>query len=198
MDIGCATGDFTDLLSKRISQPESVLGVDFVESAVARARQRFPHINFVRASISSLAETYDRQFDVVSCLEVLYYLERDQQSQALKSIKRVLRNKGYAIFSSFISTPPYFTTAQLMDLISCEFEVVATEVLHLKIINFVEMIGRRVDKLALMISGGKVNGVAARIFGRVPFSTVGALEKLSKSISVRSASHTIVLARVVD
>jgi SAM-dependent methyltransferase len=195
IDIGCATGDFTHLLSKRMPDLKVLLGVDFVEIAVEKAHQRFPNINFVKQSIFSLGETYRSQFDLVSCLEVLYYLEKDQHSRALKSVRRVLRDRGYAVFSSFISEPPYFTPEQLLDLVSSEFQVVASQVLHLKMVSLLEMVARRSDKLAVKLSGGKWNGFGARTLCRLPFSTVSAFEKLSQSFKKSSASHTIVLAR---
>ena len=198
MDIGCATGDFTHLLSRFMPHREVLLGVDFVESAVTRARQRFSNINFVEQSIFSLGETYEGQFDLVSCLEVLYYLEKEQQPLALKSIKKVLRDKGCAIFSSFISKPPYFTPDQLLNLVGGEFEVISSDVLYLKGVNSIEMMAHRFDKLALRASGGKWNGVGAFVLRRVPFSAIKNLESWSQLASRGSASHTIVLARAKD
>ncbi len=195
MDIGCATGDFTHLLSRHMPDREVLLGIDFVESAVIRARERFSDINFIEQSIFSLGEIYESQFELVSCLEVLYYIDKEQQSRALKSIKKVLRNKGYAIFSSFISKPPYFTPDEFLKLVGSEFQVISSEVLHLKMVNVIEMVAHRLDKMVQLASGGKWNGFGSGILRRLPFSTVNALEGWSQLFSKVSASHTIVLAR---
>ncbi len=195
MDIGCATGDFTYLLSRYMTSGEALLGVDFVESAVMRARQRFSHINFIKESVFSLGDTYKGQFDLVACLEVLYYLDKEDQSRALQSIKGVLRNKGYAIFSSVISPPPYFTPDQLLNLVGSEFEIISFQILHLKVASFLEMIARRMDKLVYLLSRGKLNGFSANMLCQVPFSAVIALERWSRVFKKYSASHTIVLAR---
>ena len=195
IDIGCATGDFTYLLSRRQPSFQGLLGVDFVESAVERARRRFPHIHFVAESIFSLGERYERQFDLIVCLEVLYYLDKDQRSHALTSLRRVLRNGGYAVFSSFISKPPYFSPDELSDVVGCNFHVIATQVLHLKMVSFLETFGRRLDKFMSRLSRGRWNSCCTRVLGRLPLSVIVAIEKWSRTFKGFSASHTIVLAR---
>jgi SAM-dependent methyltransferase len=195
IDIGCATGDFTHLLLNRMPNLKVLLGSDFVKSAVERAHQRFPSVNFVKESIFSVGQRYERQFDLAACLEVLYYLEEGQRSSALKSVRKVLRDGGYAVFSSFISAAPYFTPDQLLDLIGSEFQVIGSEVLHLKMVNLLESAARRSDKLVLTLTGGRRDGFGVRALRQLPFSTVIALEKWSRSLKMFSASHTIVLAK---
>lgn len=195
IDVGCATGDFTNLISKRMPSLNLLLGSDFVESAVERAHQRFPNINFIKESIFSLGDRYESQFDLAACLEVLYYLEGDQRLRALRSVRKLLRDGGYAVFSSFISEAPYFTPDQLLDLIGSEFQVIASQVLHLKIVNLLESVARRSDNVVLRLTGGRLDGFGARTLGLLPFSTVMSLEEWSRTLKTFSASHTIVLAK---
>jgi trans-aconitate methyltransferase len=51
LDIGCATGDVTYLLSRKYAS-ESIIGIDFVENAVRRAQMKYPGIRFELHSIS--------------------------------------------------------------------------------------------------------------------------------------------------
>ena len=167
MDIGCATGDFTHLLSRRMLGLDTLIGMDFVGTAIERARRRYPNIQFREGSVLDLDPCHESQFDLVTCLEVLYYLKGDQRSRALKCVKELLRAGGYAVFSSFISRSPYFSPRQFLALIGAEFEIVAWEILHLKIVNFLESVVRRSDGIASQISGGRWHDVGARTFQAV-------------------------------
>jgi SAM-dependent methyltransferase len=195
VDVGCATGDFTHLLSRRFPGLEVLLGVDFVQSAVDRAQRRFPKIRFAKESVFSLGDKYEGQFDLVACLEMLYYLEERERAKALLSLRRTLRNGGYAVFSSFISESPHFSPQRLLDLVGSEFHVVASEVLHLRFVSVIETVATRLEKSVATLSRGRLNGSVTRTFGRLPLSTVSALETWSRVFRGFSASHTIVLAR---
>jgi SAM-dependent methyltransferase len=194
IDIGCATGDFTALLSRSMPSLSVLLGVDFVQTAVERARRRFPHITFVRDSILSLGAWHQAPFDLAVCLEVLYYLESEERARALASIRGLLRKGGYAVFSSLISHAPYFSPDQLLDLVRTEFRIIAFQVLHLRIVSTLEAVARRSDQLALRLSRGHWNTLATRAFTRLPLSTFVALERCSRALPSFSQSHTIVLA----
>jgi SAM-dependent methyltransferase len=195
VDIGCATGDLTALLARRMPGLRVLLGVDFVDSAVERARRRFPHITFVRDSILSLGDRYSAQFDLALCLELLYYLEKGQRVEALKSVRRLLRKGGYAVFSSLISHEPYFQPDQLLDLVSREFHIMASQVLHLRLLATLEAVARRSDHLALRLSRGRWSASAASILARLSLPSVAVLEKWSRALPSLSRSHSIVLAR---
>jgi SAM-dependent methyltransferase len=193
-DIGCATGDFTNLLRAQLPHLELLLGVDFVGSAVERARQRFPQIQFAQESIFSIGAHYRSQFDLITCLEVLYYIDKHEQRAALKSLKEALRKGGYAVFSSFISSPPHFQPGEFIELLGSEFEIVTSDILHLKIVSALERIGTKCEKFISRVSRGRWNGCSARRLGQLPPAGVRALEKWSFVLK-GSASHTLILAQ---
>jgi SAM-dependent methyltransferase len=188
LDVGCATGEFTSILSRYVPGVQTLWGVDFVESAVERARCRFPQLTFSNESLLTIGDRYPQQFDLVTCLEVLYYVPGDLQREALRSIKRALCPSGYAVFSSFLSHPPYFSPQQFLDIVGSEFEIVKSEVLHLRLISLLEKVGDRLEKrFPSPLRGVKV--------GRLPFRVVVALERWSRYLKSRTASHMVLLAR---
>jgi 2-polyprenyl-3-methyl-5-hydroxy-6-metoxy-1,4-benzoquinol methylase len=189
MDVGCATGDFTDLLSKHGPDIQTVLGVDCVEAAVERARRRYPHLTFGTEHILTLGDKYPGCFDLITCLEVIYYLAKPQQINAVRSLQRALRPGGYVVFSSMISPPPYFFPNELRDLVGSQFEIVRSEILHLRMISLVE---KCAGKLARLIP----TPIAAHRLGKLPLSSVIGIEKWSRKFNSLTASHAILLARV--
>ena len=174
----------------------TLLGVDFIETAVQRARRRFPTLTFATESIFSLGKKYRAQFDAVACLEVLYYVKTQERSAALRSLSGVLRRGGYAVFSSLIGPPPHFSTGDFLDLIGSEFEIIAVETLHLRLVSFLEKAGSRLGRLIQRLDRPQAGSQPAYCLGRLPFSTVVTIEKWSRPLKGLSASHTIVLARV--
>ena len=72
LDIGCATGDFTELLSKRLGKETIVTGIDFIDTAIDRAKERHRGVTFRKGSIFNIGQAYKETIDLVACLEVLY------------------------------------------------------------------------------------------------------------------------------
>ncbi|HAP40063.1 MAG TPA: hypothetical protein DCQ94_09915, partial [Nitrospira sp.] len=194
IDVGCATGDFTHLLSKQVGR-ESLLGVDFVDSAVERARQRFPSLNFATESIFDLGEKYPAQFDAVACLEVFYYIDRLQRPAALQSLSGVLRRGGYAVFSSLIGPPPHFSNQEFLDLVGSEFQIIGFETLYLRWISLLEKAGNKFERLIQRFGRLEGNGQGRPHIGRLPLPAVAAIEKWSRTLKRLTASHTIILAQ---
>lgn len=194
MDVGCATGEFTHLVSRSVGSSGRVLGVDFTPAAIERARQRFPDLAFTTESIFSLGATYAGQFDLVLCLEVLYYIEAAKRGEAMRSLRESVRGDGYVAFSSFIGPPPHFAPGDLIGLVATEFEVVRSELLYLRGISLIEKLGSRLDTWM----GGRGRAGAARRLGSVPAFAVAAIERWSRHLGSLAASHVFVLARARD
>ena len=197
IDVGCATGDFTALLAAQVPTLDTVLGVDFAEHAIDRARVRYPHLQFARESIMTVGARYPSQFDLVACLEVLYYLDRDQQRDALTSLRRLLRPGGHAIFSSYVGKPPHFDSGTFRALIASAYDVVASEILHLKAVSLAERLASRSSRL-LARTTRRADGSRVPAFGRLPSGAVTTIERWSRRVLPFTASHTIVLARARD
>lgn len=109
LDLGCGTGVLTDLLIARFKLVVS-MDISRVGVKIAWKRSRFRRkCNFIVADALNLP--FQREcFDAVVMVEVLEHL--DDQRQALKDVKRLLKPLGY-----FILTTPnrlYRDVAQLM------------------------------------------------------------------------------------
>jgi 2-polyprenyl-3-methyl-5-hydroxy-6-metoxy-1,4-benzoquinol methylase len=194
MDIGCATGEFTHVLARHARRDTTVVGVDCVTAAIDRARRKFPHLTFRKESVLALGRLYPAHFDLITCLEVLYYLEKDAQQEAIRSACRTLRPGGYAVFSSFLSSPPHFSPARLGDLLSQEFQIVAVHLVHLRLVTAFEKVAMKVDGFI---------APARRRLPRTRIPTVGwiamrgviAAEAVSRLLGPLAASHAIILTR---
>ena len=99
LDVGCGPAVFTEEL---IQKGYAVTGIDVSEEMLARAREKMRQKNlltqchFVLGDIENL-DFPDDSFDLILCVGVLEYLNND--SQALKEIKRVLKKTGRAIIT---------------------------------------------------------------------------------------------------
>jgi SAM-dependent methyltransferase len=71
LDVGCGKGSFTHLLKKNNNE---VSGCDLSETAIKKAKSRFPSINFFTASSSDLQRDHRKQYDLVILMEVLSYI----------------------------------------------------------------------------------------------------------------------------
>jgi 2-polyprenyl-3-methyl-5-hydroxy-6-metoxy-1,4-benzoquinol methylase len=140
VDVGCATGAFTAMLGGL--NPEagegSLVGVDIAEAAVARATARFPLIRFDCIALDECARTFEGSADVVTCMEVLYYLPAEQRVEAARQLSGMLKPGGWLLVSSMIASAPYFSLDQLKALLAKELDIIETGVLYLKPIAVLE------------------------------------------------------------
>lgn len=88
LDVGCGTGYGLPYLS---SESELVVGSDLALANLSRARKRLPTFPLITQDGQRLA-LRDASFDVVSCLEAIYYFP--QPDRFLAEAWRVLRPGG--------------------------------------------------------------------------------------------------------
>jgi SAM-dependent methyltransferase len=92
LEIGCSVGVFTELLAPRCDE---LLAVDFVDAAVEIARERLadtPSVTVERRAIPREMPAGD--FDLIVCMDTLYYWTRDVQLKALGAFEAALRKGG--------------------------------------------------------------------------------------------------------
>jgi len=122
LDIGCSQGQFTILLKEVASE---ITAIDICDTAVQRAKENFreyKNIKFEVGNLKSLKYGHD-SFDLITALEVLYYLKNEDRTAALKEVKRVLKSGGYLLISAKIDNPPYFRIDEFYNLISKHFKI---------------------------------------------------------------------------
>jgi ubiquinone biosynthesis O-methyltransferase len=97
-DMGCGDGALCRSLA---DQGYNVTGVDRSESMLSIARQRSEsygeRVNFVSSSIEAAAENLSHQYDVVTSMGVMYYLENEDDF--FVPLRKMIKPDGVALVS---------------------------------------------------------------------------------------------------
>lgn len=133
VDVGCATGDFLNLVGESLPPraQRRLLGVDLSATAIDRARNKYPHLEFCVSGIDTLLQHLAGPADLVCCLEVLYYLAAEDRPRALATLRSVLQPEGLLLVSSMTGSAPYMDYQELCALVGAEFRIVAAAGLDL-------------------------------------------------------------------
>lgn len=92
LDLGCGPGSMTGKLLK--IPGIRLTGVDLSPAMIARARERFPHVNYI-VDDAEFMSFEDETFDVVFCSGVLHHLPSIEM--ALREVHRILKPGGIFI-----------------------------------------------------------------------------------------------------
>ncbi|MGB9562126.1 MAG: class I SAM-dependent methyltransferase, partial [bacterium] len=127
LDIGCSYGDFTVELWK-MNKEGKTIGIDITEIGIYEARRRYPMIDFKVAALPEV-EIEENDFDLITCLESIYYIPMDGRIAGLKRIKELLKDDGYFLISvpHARNHPLYFTKESFFEFITSEFELIHRE-----------------------------------------------------------------------
>ena len=99
LDIGCALCDFTNKVWN-LNRHNEISGMDISPQAVAWTTAKFPAFNIKLAAIPEIP--FEREFDVIFCLEVLCYLDRTGRNKTVEEIYRRLAPGGVVMFSGVL------------------------------------------------------------------------------------------------
>ena len=195
LDIGCATGDVTYLLSRKYNS-DAVIGIDFIETAVQRARMKYPGLRFELHSIFDIGRQFIKDTDLAMCLEVLYYINSADHLRALDAIKDALREGGYVVFSSFRGKPPYLSLEKLKELVTQRFTLVGEKIVHVTLLSQLERVGMKCDKLGQRLEWHWLSSSIRNMAEAFPLRMAQHIEHTSRTfLGEFAASHSIVLAR---
>jgi 2-polyprenyl-3-methyl-5-hydroxy-6-metoxy-1,4-benzoquinol methylase len=106
VDFGCGKGTFTHLLQKENNE---VIGIDISETAIKKARAKYPKIDFRVGNSYSFEEIKD--VDLVLAIEVLSYLENWKEVLTVIS-----RKTKYFLISVYIPFDPIGYIKSIADL----------------------------------------------------------------------------------
>lgn len=121
LDVGCAAGDLTFLIHKKIGGLCST-GIDFLDEAVEIAKQNYPEVSFEVCNLPELNFESER-FNLVLASEVFYYLSAEDRQKCIYSIYRVMAKDGYLLATSTIGSN-YFDEDSLKSLLNEKFEII--------------------------------------------------------------------------
>ena len=116
VDIGCATGHLTHSIST-ILGAKRVIGVDFSPELLKGAKNNFPHILFLLGGLPTLPLEHGVA-DVISLIEVLYYVDKDKRADSIAECSRLLRPGGILIFAANVQGQPYLTPKEVVELLT--------------------------------------------------------------------------------
>ena len=122
LDIGCALGEFTSMVKDHF--PDSnILGVDIADEAILKCRKKFNNIGFETSSLPEL-ELPRSGFNLISALEVIYYVGEDKIENSLQRIHDILGKGGYVLISTYLNKPPFLTSDNFKNTLSKYFNIV--------------------------------------------------------------------------
>lgn len=128
LEIGCSIGQFSRCLAGTF---DHVTSVDLSEQALDAARRynaSHPNIEFVRSPLQRLALA--RRYDVISCAEVLYYIDKGQAAAVLERLRDHLAPGG--IIVTVADTPKTATAEHYADgweeVLASQFQIRVDEV----------------------------------------------------------------------
>lgn len=95
LDVGCSNGYITALIAEKF-KPKSACGFDIVESNLAVAREKYPHIEFHTFNLNQ-AHNIDRQYDVITSFETLEHVGNLQQ--AIDNLLELKAEQGFILIA---------------------------------------------------------------------------------------------------
>lgn len=103
LDIGCGNGVFTARLS---AFSNNITGIDISPTAIKYARKAYPKINF---QVCDIRNFYAKsKFDLIVCLEVIYYFNRKDVKIVLNKIYNFLKNDGMFVLGLWSPNKSYY------------------------------------------------------------------------------------------
>ena len=100
LDVGCGEGIFTNRLREVVKGDAGIVwGIDVSVTAIEQAKRRFWNLFFQVAPITAIPFS-DSAFDLVSCLDVIYYLDDAGRKKAVDELRRILKPGGHLLIST--------------------------------------------------------------------------------------------------
>lgn len=93
LEIGCASGDFTDKFINNISC--NYLGIDISDKAIELCKEKYKeykNVKFQQGNILDLS--LSEKFDLIICMEVLPYFSIEEKKKIMENLNNLLNNNG--------------------------------------------------------------------------------------------------------
>lgn len=107
LDLGCASGNFTDSLLKIGIESKNITGIDCRKKSIENAISKFPKINFKKMDAKKLNFT-DGSFDCIIIFTLFSsVLNFDNRVKIAAEAKRVLKSDGFIIYYDLRINNPF-------------------------------------------------------------------------------------------
>ena len=130
LEIGCGAGYFTNLMSKALKNID-ITAIDISRIAIDKAKRRYSNIDFNVSRLPNI-EFENEEFECITAIEVLYYLDVSEQIESISQIYRATKDNGFFVVSVNIGEKPYFKVDEIRNLISDKFEIIYEDGLYIK------------------------------------------------------------------
>ena len=97
LDFGCGYGQLLEALSKIVSKPSKLIGIDADKNVVDQAKTRVPNIDFRQNKFIDSLSFPDASFDIVISVDALECIP--EKEPLINEIHRVLKPNGKVIFA---------------------------------------------------------------------------------------------------
>lgn len=99
LELGCASGDFTEYMLHNIGDIVELRCVDLCEEAIDICKERIKrrNVHFEVCELPNIDYASNR-FDTVWCMDVIYYMDIKQQYKLVYEINRMLTEDGIVLF----------------------------------------------------------------------------------------------------
>lgn len=98
LDVGCGSGQFTEILVESLASYTSITGIDVAEEVLKEARRKFPgrEFSFINASSMKLPFS-EASFDMAAISKALHHVEDPRKT--LGEMHRVVKPGGYLLIN---------------------------------------------------------------------------------------------------
>ncbi len=137
-DIGCANGQFSQMLSRLADR---VVALDINPERIEQNQCKYELVENLTFSVGNFLEMELPVgcADLVSALEVLYYFNEEQQRQFLAKAAAMLRRNGCILISANVFFAGHFDTQSLQGLVGEYFDVVETRTIYRNLYYKIEL-----------------------------------------------------------
>ena len=183
LDIGCALCDFT-IRAWKLNPENNFSCVDISTNAVDWGTQKYPQFTFQQGALPDIP--FDKDFDMIFCLEVLVHLDSEDRQKAIDNMHRQLAPGGKLFFSGMLSIAEHHTEEEVSNFFAQNFDVVHTHynywMLHQKSIEFpLQKLSPVIERMLelLSLSRGDFNEIVASKNGGAKFAVIKLLRLLN-------------------
>ncbi|WEU39793.1 MAG: class I SAM-dependent methyltransferase [Candidatus Odinarchaeum yellowstonii] len=173
LDIGCGICNFTHKVYD-INRTNKIYGMDISKNAISYALKKYPHFTLCQAELPEIPFK-GLSFDLIMCLEVLYYIKKPKRELSIKNIKNFLTRAGYFLFSTALGQG-YLSEDEAIKLISKYFHIE-------KIIYNYGRICRLIERFLLKIMRG-ANLIKKILLGNRELTLSSKLKRSKKLILI--------------
>ena len=94
LDAACGAGRYVPLL---LEKGHTILGVDQAQGMLARAKEKFPEVQFEKVGLQELP--YQEAFDGAICMDAMEHVCPEDWMLVLGNLHRALKREGYLYFT---------------------------------------------------------------------------------------------------